>query len=359
MRVINLFAGCGGFALGAQQAGCQVVVAIDIDRVLTSTYQRNFQMANLIIDDIRNVDAEAVRLAARGPIDGVFGGPPCQPFSDIGKRSPHDPRRNLLFEFFRIVAETQPRFYVMENVRGLGYVDAVGVLEAGLKLLSERYNSLGPIIFDAATFGAPTRRARLFVIGIHKDEGDGLTDEDMETFSEQPTTVREAIFDLRDATYVEEDSGFDVWKILNTKEYSTYARKQHSKDLRITGHRKPKHSKEVSDRFMSVKQGGCDLIGRHARLSWSGQCPIIRAGTGSDRGSYLAVRPIHPEEPRVITVREAARLQGFPDNHLFHPTVWHSFRMIGNSVSPIMSKVIFAAILQKLGIVTSAIRAAG
>jgi DNA (cytosine-5)-methyltransferase 1 len=79
-------------------------------------------------------------------------------------------------------------------------------------------------------------------------------------------------------------------------------------------------------------------------LKWDGQCPTLRAGTGSDRGSFQSVRPIHPDEPRVITVREAARLQGFPDCHFFHKTVWHSFRMIGNSVSPFVSEAVFCAI---------------
>jgi DNA (cytosine-5)-methyltransferase 1 len=84
------------------------------------------------------------------------------------------------------------------------------------------------------------------------------------------------------------------------------------------------------------------------RLAWGGQSPTIRAGTGADRGSYQSVRPIHPSEPRVITVREAARLQGFPDAFRFHPTVWHSFRMIGNSVSPIIAHRLLSLIRDRL-----------
>ena len=110
------------------------------------------------------------------------------------------------------------------------------------------------------------------------------------------------------------------------------------------------HAKGLGPRVI-IGQGHMDPIGRHPRLAWNGLCPTLRAGTGSDRGSYQSVRPIHPEENRVITVREAARLQGFPDNHLFHPTVWHSFRMIGNSVSPIMAEAIFSAIAAHLGLV--------
>jgi DNA (cytosine-5)-methyltransferase 1 len=118
-----------------------------------------------------------------------------------------------------------------------------------------------------------------------------------------------------------------------------------SEDRTFTGHRRTAHTPEVTKK---VKPGGVEVIGRHARLRWDGQCPTLRAGTGNDRGSFQSVRPIHPDEPRVITVREGARLQGFPDDFRFHPTVWHSFRMIGNSVSPVMSKVIFSLISERI-----------
>lgn len=117
----------------------------------------------------------------------------------------------------------------------------------------------------------------------------------------------------------------------------------------ITGHTKTVHGPAIAKRFAALGPGLIDPIGRHPKLAWDGQCPTLRAGTGADRGSYQSVRPIHPDEPRVITVREAARLQGFPDAHRFHPTVWHSFRMIGNSVSPLIAREIFMAIAAKLG----------
>lgn len=117
------------------------------------------------------------------------------------------------------------------------------------------------------------------------------------------------------------------------------------------------HKADVVRRFATVMPGKMDTVGRHPRLAWDGQCPTLRAGTGADKGSRQAVRPLHPEEPRVITVREAARLQGFPDQHLFHPTIWHSFRMIGNSVSPILAEAVFRAIRDRLGLGEMAIAA--
>jgi DNA (cytosine-5)-methyltransferase 1 len=105
----------------------------------------------------------------------------------------------------------------------------------------------------------------------------------------------------------------------------------------ITGFKPTAHTSVVRRRFDRLAQGSTDAISRYPRLCWDAPCPTLRAGTGPERGSYQAVRPVHPEQPRVITVREAARLQGFPDWFQFHATQWHSFRMIGNSVSPMLA----------------------
>ena len=347
MKLVDVFSGGGGFSLGAHQAGFKVVAAFDNDPVLTSSYPRNFPNTRMIFKDVTKLEGAVVRAVAGGRIDGMFGGPPCQGFSDIGKRNPDDPRRQLLRHFFRIVRESQPSFFVMENVRGLAYSNARGVLDEALQLVVDEYAILGPNIWNAAHFGAATKRLRLFVIGIHKDCGDALKSEDVDVLKRTPATVREAISDLEGAVALGEEDGFDTWRITRVGRPFDYVRALRSPDGRFTGHRTTEHSKQVIARFDNVPEGCIDPVGRHPRLAWSGQCPTIRAGTGADRGSYQAVRPIHPEQPRVITVREAARLQGFPDSHRFHSTIWHSFRMIGNSVSPIMAQAIFAAIRRK------------
>lgn len=348
MKLVDLFSGCGGFSLGAHQAGFRVVAAFDNDPILASSYPYNFPDTRMMLEDMANLDGDAVRAAAGGRVDGIFGGPPCQGFSDIGRRHSEDPRRQLLGHFFRIVREVRPSFFVMENVRGLAYSDSRGVLDEALRLVEEHYSILGPHILDAAQFGAATKRSRLFVFGIHKDCGQALTLEDIAFLKRSPATVRAAISDLEGAVALGEESGFDVWRIARLGRPFDYARLLRSPDGRFTGQRATEHTERVARRFENVLEGSIDSVGRHPRLSWSGQCPTLRAGTGADRGSYQSVRPIHPERPRVITVREAARLQGFPDSHRFHPTIWHSFRMIGNSVSPSMARAIFCAIGAKL-----------
>ena len=302
----------------------------------------------MVLEDVRRLGGERVCAAAAGSVDGVVGGPPCQAFSDIGKHDPDDARRDLLAEFFRIVREVRPRFFVMENVRGLGYLGARCVLEKGLCEIGEEYGVLGPIIWNAADFGAATKRSRLFVVGIHKDHGDGLRVEEVCALRRRAATVRDGIGDLEGAVALGCENGFDTWRVGKVGRPRAYARGLRSADGRFTGHRTTKHSGAVVARFERVPPGGIDVVGRHPRLAWTGQCPTLRAGTGGDRGSHQALRPIHPELPRVITVREAARLQGFPDAHRFHSTMWHSFRMIGNSVSPVIARAILLAVRGKL-----------
>ena len=347
IRIIDLFSGCGGFSLGAHQAGIDVVAAFDNDPVLASSFPINFPNVKMHIRDVSDLKGEDLR-TENGKIDGVVGGPPCQGFSAIGKRIPADPRRQLLQEFFRVVKEVRPSFFVMENVGGLAYADARGELDAALNLVCEQYNCLGPITLNAAEFGAATDRSRLFVLGTRKDECESLTVSDFNKEKRPCETVKSAISDLQGSAFLGEENGFDVWKIAAEHEVSNYAGSLRARDECFTGHRTTQHCVRVVRRFSELPQGGLDKIGRHRRLSWKGQCPALRAGTGSDRGSYQSVRPVHPEYDRVITVREAARLQGFPDSHLFHPTTWHSFRMIGNSVSPFVAQGIFRVISGKL-----------
>jgi DNA (cytosine-5)-methyltransferase 1 len=350
MRAIDLFCGTGGFSRGAHDAGFDVVAAFDIDSVLTSSFKKNFPDTKLFLKDIAQLTGEGVLSdIGGGEIDLIFGGPPCQGFSAIGKRQISDPRRSLLRHFFRLVAEIKPAAFVMENVQGLTYKEAKPELDAALALIPDHYTILGPMILDASEFGAATKRKRMFVIGFDPDRCARLDLADIDAAKKPAVSVAEALSGLASARKVSAaDETSDIWKITKGEELSDYARTLVSHDLTFTGNLRTVHSDAIISRFAELPQGKVDKIGRHHRLDWNGQCPTLRAGTGPDKGSHQAVRPVHPDEHRVITVREAARLQGFPDNHVFHPTVWHSFRMIGNSVSPIIGSVICKLIYQRI-----------
>ncbi len=347
-RIIDLFCGGGGFSLGAHGAGLAPTLALDVDPILTSSFRMNFPRTKLVLADISKLEPSDVRREVGGRVDGIFGGPPCQAFSAIGHRRTNDARRSLLGHFFRLVAALRPGFFVMENVQGLGYVDAKPVLDRGLDMLPGNYKLLGPMVLDAADYGAATRRPRLFVFGYDPARMNSLGEGDFEALRTQPATVSSAISDLKSAVQLKDEGGFDFWQIKQPGRPSRYAAALRQQNGTFSGHRRTEHTKPVIARFRGVRQGDVEKVGRHPRLSWNGQCPTLRAGTGFDRGKFQSVRPIHPDEPRVITVREAARLQGFPDRFLFHPTVWHSFRMIGNSVSPILSRQLFSLIAARI-----------
>ena len=350
MRVVDLFSGCGGFSLGASNAGCDVVLSFDIDPILTSSYKVNFPGANLVLGDVRKLSGNDCVSKAGGNVDGIIGGPPCQGFSSIGKRLKSDPRRNLLTHFFRVISEVGPKFFVMENVKGITHDHSSKLLKQSLDIVRSDFDVTEPMVLDAADFGAATKRPRVFVLGFRKDLNLDFSDTCLDRYRCPPTTVRDAISDLSDATELGlDDQGFDIWQLSGRSKVSRYAKDLRCATAQFTGNTSTRHTDAVRDRFASVEPGELDQVGRHPRLSWNGQSPTLRAGTGSDRGSFQSLRPIHPEESRVITVREAARLQGFPDDFRFHPTIWHSFRMIGNSVVPMLATAVLSAVCDLIG----------
>jgi DNA (cytosine-5)-methyltransferase 1 len=367
--IVDLFCGCGGFGLGAELAGFRTIAAIDIEPNLQSSYRLNFPGTKVVEGDISQIDKDCWRdiIGSNRP-DGVIGGPPCQGFSRMGKRDQSDKRNQLIFEFYRQVNILQPKFFVMENVEGI--LDSYGteILSSALETLIEPYEILGPFLVDAADFGAATRRRRAIVIGYLPDEIATLS-QDLFTqpHSSQRSTIRDAIFDLPDPIETSKSSGqFGLAKLPEGgAELSSYARRARSlpkdgmgwdkaiewmKEGLVTGFFSTQHTPVVRQRFGNVEQGKVDSISKYPRLKWDGISPTLRAGTGSDRGSFQAVRPIHPDVPRVITVREAARIQGFPDWFVFHPTKWHSFRMIGNSVSPVVSTHILSKLFSAMNL---------
>lgn len=126
------------------------------------------------------------------------------------------------------------------------------------------------------------------------------------------------------------------------------ALERYKNDRLVSGCISTQHTNEVKKRYSILKEGQKDAISKAVRLKADGFCPTIRAGTASDKGSYQALRPIHPNQDRVITPREAARLQGFPDWFQFAPSKWHSFRQIGNSVSPILAAFVLEVIFKSI-----------
>jgi len=380
---IDLFAGAGGFSLGIEQAGFDVAVAVEQDPVHAAVYAFNFPHTKVLSTDVATLSGQEIKDAVGewtsnnrqqshwgSSIDLVFGGPPCQGFSMIGKGDPDDARNNLVFEFCRLVKELQPRYFVMENVPGLVSKKHCSVL----KELISRFKAAGyeitePVqVLNAANFGVPQQRRRLFVLGAQVGAV-GLTYPEPELRSpSQYLTVGDAIADLPNLDDFAELHKTDCIQLTPTQLYQMQASatlyvkmlRDLTPDCRnfaysrwwnpqlLTSSMQTLHTETSIERFKKTPMGQLEPISRLRRLDCEKPCYTLRAGTGYDRGSYTSPRPIHPKYPRVISVREAARLHSFPDWFRFHMTKWHGFRQVGNAVPPFLARVLGSQIIAAL-----------
>lgn len=362
---IDLFAGAGGLSLGFEQAGFEVAAAVEIDPIHCATHEYNFPNCKTICASVTDVNGSEIRrLAGIGDkeIDVVFGGAPCQGFSMIGKRALDDPRNQLVFHYVRIVEELQPKYCVFENVKGLTLGKHADFLNELIAALGDAgYDVLLPYqVLNAADFGVPQDRKRLFLVGTRR----GLNIPHYPSPLTHRVTVEEAIGDLPDANSFDELVSGDT---VSTRWTTSSSYAQRLRDLQkdpgdfsykrdfnrdmLTSSLRTEHTALSQERFMATAHGKTEPVSRFRKLPPEGLCNTLRAGTDSARGAFTSPRPIHPHQPRVITVREAARLHSFPDWFRFHTTKWHGFRQIGNSVPPLLGRAIASSIVKALEIV--------
>jgi DNA (cytosine-5)-methyltransferase 1 len=361
---IDLFAGAGGLSLGFEQAGFDIKAAVEIDPVHCATHEFNFPNSRAICASVVDmIGAEIRRQAGLGDadIDVVFGGAPCQGFSMMGKRALDDQRNQLVFHYVRLVAELRPKFCVFENVKGLTLGKHAQFLDELILALGDAgYNVHLPYrVLNASDFGVPQDRQRLFIIGARVDQAMPLYPDPVKL----RTTVWEAIGDLPDADKFSElsesDSVATTWisesayakrmrGLVRDPENFGYSR-SFDADV-LTSSLRTEHTALSQQRFLATENGDTEPISRFKKLHPNGVCNTLRAGTDSARGAFTSPRPIHPFLPRVITVREAARLHSYPDWFRFHTTKWHGFRQIGNSVPPLLGRAVASQIMVALGL---------
>jgi DNA (cytosine-5)-methyltransferase 1 len=362
---IDLFAGAGGMSLGFEQAGFDIVAAVEIDPIHCATHEYNFPDATTICASVIDLTGDEIRRRAkldRQDIDVVCGGAPCQGFSLMGKRAFEDPRNQLVFHYVRIVKELNPKYCVFENVRGLTLGKHAQFLEELIAALGDAgYEVLTPYqVLNAADYGVPQDRRRLFLVGTRKGERSPNYPAPKDRAR---ITVWEAIGDLPNADDFDELHLTDVVSV-KWETTSSYGRKLRGFDLDPHDYSYPRnfdphlltcsirtaHTRSSQDRFAATPQGKTDPISRFRRLEPTGLCNTLRAGTDSARGAHTSPRPIHPSFPRVITVREAARLHSYPDWFRLHGTKWHGCRQVGNSVPPLLARALANELLQAQGI---------
>lgn len=351
-------------SLGAARAGFSLAAGIDIDSHALAAHTRNFPKSKHLNIDLANAHGSKIlsEIGLKpGQIEVVVGGPPCQGFSVIGKRNLQDERNLLIAHFFRIVGELNPRAFVLENVPGILDERFAATLESALEQVQNKFNVYPAHSLVALEAGAPTLRRRAIIVGFRKSENAP------EDFWSTPLAIKEAPvvrhaldglpFDIN-PDWKNRRAGNRVIKI-SRKGYffeSASGRIPHgvgdakaveaqAENGIVTGCIGTVHSTDIVSRYAALSYGQMDPKTKSVKLDPNGYCPTLRAGTGPERGSFQAVRPIHYLRPRVITPREAARLQGFPDWFQFDKTKWHSFRQIGNSVSPLVAEYVMKKVL--------------
>jgi DNA (cytosine-5)-methyltransferase 1 len=367
---LDLFCGVGGMSLGFEQAGFDVIGAVDSEKIHVETYSKNFPSCSAQCIDLSAVSGDELRKKTgveKKFIAALFAGPPCQGFSLMGRRLRRDPRNSLVYDLARLIVEISPSYFVVENVGGILIGDAKRVLETFVRRVEKAgYSVVQPIrILDAAEFGVPQRRRRVFLLGYQAalaapQYPDPLYWFDMDGEIPSPT-IWDAISDLPKISrykYLGEVGEYmgqlgtpsAYAKVLRgqSREPDDFSLMRHTNGNGLSGCLRTEHTLETVKRFQNTKQGEQDEVSRFYRLTKNGLAPTLRAGTGPDKGSYMAPRPIHPFQNRCITVREAARLHSFPDWFHFHSTKWHAFRQIGNSVPPLLARAVATSISRVL-----------
>lgn len=311
MEVISLFSGAGGLDLGFHKAGFTTVVANEFDKKICPTYRANFSDVNLIEGDIRKIPSSVFPKN----VWGVIGGPPCQSWSEGGAlRGVEDARGQLFYEYIRILRDTQPLFFVAENVSGMLASRHSEAVKGFLQLFDRVGYDVNLKMLNAKNYDVPEDRDRVFYIGFRKDLG--IKDFKYPDPQDKIPTLRDCIWDLRDTA-------------IPAKEKN----KTNGEDCIV-----PNHEYFVGS-FSPI------YMSRNRVRSWDEPGFTVQA---SGRQCQL-----HPQAPKMVkissnlqkfvegaehmyrrmTVREVARVQTFPDSHIFlYDDVNYGYKMIGNAV---------------------------
>ena len=362
---IDLFCGAGGLSVGLEQVGFRPIIAIDKEPAALLTYRFNrpwMTEESLINDDIRNLVNQEI--FPHVPV--VVGGPPCQGFSVVNKHKKENDERNELYKFYvHAVDQAQPEIFLMENVKGI------------LKLyesIQEDFEEIGykvckPLVLSPKEFGFPQSRKRAFILGVKGTHSD-LLEELYELFKttvyaykkEKPYTLWDAIGDLpeikaktlKNSTYVEsKEWGYTFAGVQNSStEYAGLVNMDLADDVPLLNHRSKYNNERDIQIFQLLKPGEksdaesiqeinpyksrADIFrDKFDKLVADEPCKAITAHMYYDCNMY-----IHPTQARGLSPREAARVQGFPDDYLFLGTPNEWYRQIGNAVSPLMARVL-------------------
>ena len=328
-KVLELFAGAGGLAIGLEQAGLKCVALNELDKWASETLRNNRPNWNVIEDDIRNVNFTQYA----NKVDVVTGGFPCQSFSYAGKKlGLNDARGTLFYEFARVVKETKPKICIGENVRGLLNHDHGKTLQGMISVLDEiGYNVVDPRVLKAIYYNVPQKRERLILVGIRKD---------VQVDYEYPLP-NENVYSLKDALKKGELYDTDV-PLSRGPEYPQ--RKKEIIELVPPGGYWRDLPLDLQKEYMQKSfylGGGKTGIAR--RISWDEPCLTLTCSPAQKQTERC-----HPDETRPFKVREYARIQTFPDDWNFAGSLSQQYKQIGNAVPVNLAKELGYSIIKFL-----------
>ena len=338
-KVIDLFAGVGGMSLGFEMAGFDVVLANEYDKDIATAYKKNHSSTKMINEDITKLDLQSVFEQYKGNIDVIIGGPPCQGFSQKGKRKTIHDERNFLFKYYVKVVDV-PNLLTAEK----GYFK---------REIEELFSKMGYIldagVLNAADYGVPQNRRRAVIIGKK-------TNEERVNLLPKPVNKKVSVWDaISDLAYLNSGEGDEI------QDYKFEARSEYQKKMRMNSnkllnHKATNHSKLALERLALVppEQGKECLPEEHLTKSiYSGTwCRMqkddvsVTITTRFDTPS--SGRFTHPYLNRAITVREAARIQSFPDTFEFVGPKVSQMKQVGNAVPPLLANKIADSILNDI-----------
>ena len=324
MKIISLFSGAGGLDLGFEEAGFEVVMANEYDKAIWATYERN-HTAPLIKGDIRNIKESDFP----DKIDGIIGGPPCQSWSEAGSlRGIDDHRGQLFYDYIRILKDKQPKFFLAENVSGmLANRHSIAVKNI-VATLDECGYDVTINLVNAADYGVPQDRKRVFYIGFRKDLNVKFEFPTATTpKTEDKITLKDVIGDLVDTAIpaLEKNNTNGKLKILNHEYFIGAFSTIFMSRNRVRPWDKPGFTVQASGRQCQLHPQAPEmtLIEKDKRIF-------------AKNSEHLYRR---------LTVRECARLQGFPDSFEFiYDKVDTGYKMIGNAVPIELSRIIASSI---------------
>jgi DNA (cytosine-5)-methyltransferase 1 len=345
LTAIDLFCGAGGLSAGFVQAGFDVLAGNDIDLVAGQTFQLNHPNAKFFAGPVQDLSAEFLLAATglkAGELTCLIGGPPCQGFSVYNhQRGMHDARSHLFKDYLRLVKGLLPEWIIMENVTGLLSIESGKVVETIVQSLNELGYRVEWKVLKAELFGVPQERRRVVFIGTRSGKTISFPSPTHGPGLNSFFTIQHAIGDLP----ILENGG-----------------KNDRKKSDVQNHTAPKLSAVNLARLKHIPQGGSwrdipvhllpegmkkakrsDHTKRYGRMRWDGLACTILTKCDIHWGAF-----IHPDQGRAISVREAARLQSFPDNFIFAGSMTDQFVQVGNSVPPLLAQRIAEIVIESV-----------